>query len=54
MKDVPIVIISGASPAQVSREDLAGADLFVHKSLDLDDYLANIRHAILTLAHRRD
>jgi CheY-like chemotaxis protein len=54
MKDVPIVIISGASPAQLSRDDLAGADLFVHKSLDLDGYLANIRHAILTLARARD
>jgi len=46
--DVPVVIISGAS-AWLSERDLVGANLVVHKSMELDDYMRDVRHAVLQL-----
>jgi len=50
MQGVRIVIISGAHPAQLSPADLAGSNQFIHKSMDLDDYLQNIRDAVASVA----
>ena len=46
--EVPVVIISGAS-AWLSERDLVGANLVVHKSMELDDYMRDVRHAVLQL-----
>jgi len=46
--EVPVVIISGAS-AWLSERDLVGANLVVHKSMELDDYMRDVRNAVLEL-----
>jgi DNA-binding response OmpR family regulator len=43
-KDVPIIVISGTEPAKYEPQSLAaGARMFLHKPLDMDELIATVR-----------
>lgn len=46
--DVPVVIVSGASE-WLKERDLTGANLVVHKSMEVNDYMRDVRNAVLEL-----
>lgn len=52
MRDVPIVIISGAPMMRLQDFDLSGADRVILKSMDLEEYLRNVGRAVLELSEK--
>jgi len=46
--DVPVVIVSGA-PAWLKGSDLTGANVVVHKSMELNDYMRDVSNAVVEL-----
>jgi len=46
--EVPVVIVSGA-PSWLKGSDLIGANVVVHKSMELNDYMRDVRDAVLEL-----
>lgn len=44
---IPVVILTGACRENLGHADLSGACCIVHKSMDLDEYLRDVAHAVL-------
>jgi CheY-like chemotaxis protein len=49
---VPIAVISGAPPERVKDLDLGGSTCFIHKSMDVKDYLDAVGSTVMEVCHR--
>lgn len=46
---VPIAILTGAARTTLGKADLRGVRHFIHKSMNVDDYLHDVGHAVLEM-----
>lgn len=49
LSGVPIAILSGAPPERLVSLDLEGSSAFIHKSMDVQEYLATVGSTIRAL-----